>query len=93
MIVKTRNYGWKRKITGAGPEEYFKRAMVGGFDCPGQFVWDFSGFPASGGLLPRVLGAGLFVLFWWIQFYGVTQLDQSKMLFERLSYEITVSKS
>lgn len=36
-----------------------------------------------------VLGAGLFLLFWWVQFYGVTQLDQGKMLFERFSYEIT----
>ena len=27
--------------------------------------------------------------FWWIQFFGITQLDQGKMLFERFSYEIT----
>ena len=44
-----------------------------------SFWWIFAG----------VMAYGLFVLFWWIQFYGVTQLDQSKMLFERLSYEIT----
>ena len=30
----------------------------------------------------------LYVLFWVIQFAGVTQLEQSKMLFEKLSYEI-----
>ncbi len=35
------------------------------------------------------VGAGLYLLFWWIQFYGVTQLEQGKMLFERFSYEIT----
>ncbi len=35
------------------------------------------------------LAAGLYLLFWWIQFYGVTQLEQGKMLFERFSYEIT----
>jgi hypothetical protein len=34
-------------------------------------------------------GAGMFLLFWWIQFYGVTQLEQGKMLFERFSYEIS----
>jgi hypothetical protein len=39
--------------------------------------------------IAAVLGGGLFILFWWIQFYGVTQLDQSKMLFERFSYEIS----
>jgi hypothetical protein len=31
----------------------------------------------------------LYLLFWWIQFYGVTQLDQGKMLFEKFSYEIS----
>ena len=36
-----------------------------------------------------VIGLGLYVLFWWIQFYGVTQLDQGKMLFEKFSYEIS----
>ena len=37
----------------------------------------------------QFFGAGLFLLFWWIQFYGVTQLEQGKALFERFSYEIT----
>jgi hypothetical protein len=41
--------------------------------------WIFSG----------VLAYGLFVLFWWVQFFGVTQLEQGKALFERFSYEIT----
>lgn len=31
----------------------------------------------------------LYLLFWLIQFAGVTQLDQTKMLFEKLGYEIT----
>ena len=30
----------------------------------------------------------IYVLFWVIQFAGVTQLEQSKQLFEKLSYEI-----
>lgn len=30
----------------------------------------------------------LYILFWLIQFAGVTQLEQNKILFERLSYEI-----
>ncbi len=38
------------------------------------------------------IGAGialvLYVLFWLIQFAGVTQMEQTKILFERLSYEI-----
>ena len=30
----------------------------------------------------------LYLLFWYVQFYGVTQLEQGKMLFEKFSYEI-----
>jgi hypothetical protein len=30
----------------------------------------------------------LYILFWYIQFAGITQLEQYKMLFDRLSYEI-----
>jgi hypothetical protein len=40
-------------------------------------------------ILTGVLAYGLFVLFWYIQFYGVTHLDQGKALFERFQYEIT----
>ena len=31
----------------------------------------------------------LYVLFWLMQFYGVTQVEQSSYMFERLSYEIS----
>lgn len=31
----------------------------------------------------------LYLLFWLIQFAGVTQMEQSRFLFEKLSYEIT----
>jgi len=31
----------------------------------------------------------LYLLFWLIQFAGVTQMEQTKMLFDKLSYEIT----
>lgn len=34
----------------------------------------------------------LYVLFWLIQFSAITKLDQYKMLFERLSYEINSQK-
>ncbi len=30
----------------------------------------------------------LYLLFWLIQFFGLTQLDQAKFIFEKLSYEI-----
>ncbi len=45
--------------------------------------------PSFWWFIGALLGAGLYLLFWWLQFYGVTQLEQGKMLFERFSYEIT----
>ena len=35
-----------------------------------------------------ILGAVLYVGFWWVQFKGVTQLEQYKQLFEKYIYEI-----
>jgi hypothetical protein len=35
-----------------------------------------------------LLIAALYILFWLIQFAGVTQLEQNKVMFEKLSYEI-----
>jgi len=52
--------------------------------CLGS-VWVFSIWWYIG----AVVALGLYLLFWWLQFYGVTQLDQGKMLFERYHYEIT----
>jgi hypothetical protein len=49
------------------------------------YLW----IPSFWWIAAGVMAYGLFVLFWLIQFYGVTQLDQGKMLFERFSYEIT----
>jgi hypothetical protein len=49
------------------------------------YLW----IPSLWWIFSSVLAYGLFVLFWYIQFFGVTQLEQGKMLFERFSYEIT----
>jgi len=88
MIVKTKNYRLEKNL-------YIKLALKAILRqqwwvslivltiCLG-FVWvqTFWWFVAA------VVGAGLYLLFWWIQFYGVTQLEQGKMLFEKFSYEI-----
>lgn len=89
MLVKTRNYRMEKK-------DYIRLAfrnvlrqqwwvwLIAVAICLGfvwiQSIWWFIG---------AALAAGLYLLFWWLQFYGVTQLDQGKMLFERYSYEIT----
>jgi hypothetical protein len=89
MIVKTRNYKLDKK-------EYRKLALINILKkqwwvslivlaiCLG-FIWIHSIW----WFIFAILGGGLYLLFWWIQFYGVTQLEQGKMLFEKFSYEIT----
>ena len=89
MIVKTRNYRLEKS-------QYIKMALssvlkrqwwtipIAVAICL-LYFWMPSFWWIAGGLLAY----GLYVLFWLIQFYGVTQLDQGKMLFERFSYEIT----
>jgi hypothetical protein len=89
MLVKTRNYRLEKN-------QYIKMALrsvlkkqwwaipIALAICL-LYFW----IPSVWWIIGGVLAYGLFVLFWFIQFYGVTQLDQGKMLFERFSYEIT----
>ena len=90
MIVKTKNYKLEKKtyIKLALTNILKQQGWIAGASvlaiCLGFFwiasIWWFIG---------AMIGLGLYLLFWWVQFYGVTQLDQGKMLFERFSYEIT----
>lgn len=90
MIVKTKNFKLDKKV-------YIKLALtnillkqgwialaVAAALCLCFFlvasIWWFIG---------AFIGLVLYVLFWWIQFFGVTQLEQGKMLFEKFSYEIS----
>jgi hypothetical protein len=89
MIVKTKNYRLEKNI-------YIRTAFISILKkqwwvgliavaiCLG-YLW----IPTWWWFFAALLGAGMFLLFWWIQFYGVTQLEQGKMLFERFSYEIS----
>ncbi len=92
MIVKTKNYKLEKKtyIQLALKSVLKKQGWIAalgafliclGYAIPGaQTIWWFIG---------AVIGLGLYLLFWWIQFYGVTQLEQGKMLFQKFSYEIS----
>ncbi len=88
MIVKTKKYALDKKAyIRAGMRNVLQQqwwvvlialaisAMT--FVIPSNWWW-------IGALIAFVL----YILFWIIQFAGVTQLEQSKMLFEKLSYEI-----
>jgi hypothetical protein len=89
MLVKTKNYRMEKKdyirlaFKNAIRQQWWVSLIVVAI-CLGflwvQSIWWF---------IAAALGAGLYLLFWWLQFYGVTQLDQGKMLFERYHYEIT----
>lgn len=92
MVVKTKNYKLEKKvyINLALKNVLMKQGWIAvagalvlclGYLIPGaDSIWWFIG---------AVVGLGLYILFWWIQFYGVTQLDQGKMLFEKFAYEIS----
>ncbi len=89
MIVKTRKY---KLPTGT----YIKMGMLNTLRqqwwvfliaiaiCCGYFI-----IPNMWWFIGTGIALVLYLLFWLIQFAGVTQLDQTKMLFEKLSYEIT----
>jgi hypothetical protein len=90
MIVKTKNYKLDKKtyISLALRSILLKQGWIAAATafviCLG-FIWIASIWWFIG----AVVGLGLYLLFWWIQFYGVTQLEQGKMLFEKFSYEIS----
>jgi len=89
MIVRTKNYKLEKK---AYINLAFKRIMVkqgwiaglAALAICALYFW----IPSIWWIIGAVIAFGLYMLFWYIQFYGVTQLEQGKMLFEKFSYEI-----
>lgn len=89
MIVKTKNYRLEKNIYIRTAffsilKKQWWVALIVVAICLG-YLW----IPTWWWFFAALFGAGIFLLFWWIQFYGVTQLEQGKMLFERFSYEIS----
>ena len=89
MIVRTKKYKLDTKVyirTGLRNilKEQWWVFLIAAMIASGAFfiysIWWIIG---------ALIGLGLFWLFWYIQFVGVTQLEQGKMLFERMSYEIS----
>ena len=88
MIVKTKKYQLK---TGT----YIKLAMISVLKrqwwvalivlvlLSGYFI-----IPNIGWFIGTGIAVVLYLLFWLLPIAGVTQMEQSKILFERLSYEI-----
>ncbi|MCE7994128.1 MAG: YcxB family protein [Roseivirga sp.] len=88
MIVKTKKYALDKKA-------YMRAGMLNVLQ---QQWWVFLivlaissmtfVIPSNWWWIGSLIAFVLYLLFWVIQFAGVTQLEQSKMLFDRLSYEI-----
>jgi YcxB-like protein len=90
MIVKTKNYKLDKKvyIKLALTNILLKQGWIAGLVALAIclcFFWVASIW----WFIAAFIGLALYVLFWWIQFFGVTQLEQGKMLFEKFSYEIS----
>ena len=89
MIVKTKNYRLEKStyiklaFTTVLKQQWWVGLIVVAISL--GYVW----VPSWWWFFAAFMGAGLYLLFWWLQFYGVTQLEQGKMLFERYSYEIS----
>lgn len=90
MIIKTKNYKLDKKtyirfaLKNILLQQGWIAIIAALLICSG-FFW----IPSIWWFIAAIIGLALYVLFWWIQFFGVTQLDQGKMLFEKFSYEIS----
>lgn len=89
MIVRTRKYQLPTKV-------YIKHAFIGVLKQQWWVFLIYLGICAGYLWIPNwwwVIGASialvLYFLFWLIQFAGVTQLEQGKFMFQKLSYEIS----
>jgi len=89
MIVKTKKYKLetskyiKIALAGVIRQQWWVILIALGLMLPAIFIW--SHWWITGALIAYAL----YILFWLIQFAGITQMEQGKILFERLNYEIT----
>lgn len=86
MIIKTKKYQLEKN-------EYIKISMLNFFKTQWYIV--FAPIVLAGLLyfswwwmFAVVLTPGLYILFWYIQFYGVTMMPDSQMMFDKYSFEI-----
>jgi hypothetical protein len=88
MIIKTKKYQLetgtyiKMSLKSILKEQWWV-ILIALAICLGYFwiasIWWFIG---------AIIAYGLYVLFWTIQFTGVTQMEQNKPIFQKMAYEI-----
>lgn len=89
MIIKTKKYQLPTKVYtkiafSSILKEQWWVSLIFIAICCGYF-W----IPSWWWIIGATIALALYMLFWYIQFVGVTQLEQSKFMFQKLSYEIT----
>lgn len=88
MIVKTKKYKLesgtyiKMGLVNVLKEQWWVVLIAVAIAC--GYFWIVSWWWISMAILAYLL----YLLFWVIQFAGVTQVEQNKMMFEKMSYEI-----
>jgi hypothetical protein len=89
MIVRTKNYKLEKKtyINLAFKSILAQQGWIAGVSALAICLLYFW-IPSIWWFVGAMVGLGIYLLFWYIQFYGVTQLEQGKMLFEKFTYEI-----
>ena len=89
MIVKTNKYKLetgkyiKLALAGVLRQQWWVALIAVAIMCGYFFI------PSHWWITGALIAYALYVLFWVIQFAGITQLDQGKVLFDRMNYEIT----
>jgi len=89
MIVKTRKYQLPTKtyvgiaFSGVIKQQWWVILIYLAI-CAGYFL-----VPSWWWIIGASIALVLYILFWLIQFTGLTQMEQSKFMFEKLSYEIS----
>lgn len=89
MIVKTRKYKLETKqyiklaLAGVLRQQWWVILIALGLMLPAIFIWSHWWITGA------IIAYTLYIVFWLIQFAGITQMEQGKILFERLNYEIT----
>lgn len=89
MIVRTKKYQLPtKKYIGIAFRATMKQQwwvfLIYAAICSGYFL-----APNHWWITGATIALVLYLLFWLIQFAGITQLDQGKFMFEKLSYEIS----
>jgi hypothetical protein len=88
MIIRTRKYQIATRkyigiaMTGVIRQQWWVAPIYFAI-CAGYLL-----IPNWWWIIGTTIALGLYFLFWLIQFAGVTQLEQGKFMFQKLSYEI-----